>query len=146
MDLDKFMKFQSDRLSCIYGSVYHYIIFFGLSKFTGTACFYFSYNQLHVTLLIRTHWLHVLCSNRYKTLLFVDEVQHRTKQLRMAIAKLKDLRNESTCQNSTLESTQEQITKLCQENDYQSVHMKELEVRGQRVTSQIHVHVQWCSW
>lgn len=56
-----------------------------------------------------------------------DETQHRTKQLRMAITKLKTLRNESTCQNTTLETTQEQLTKLCQENDYRSIHIKELE-------------------
>lgn len=58
-----------------------------------------------------------------------DETHHRTKQLRMAITKLKTLRNESTCQNTTLETTQEQLTKLCQENDYRSIHIKELEVK-----------------
>lgn len=49
----------------------------------------------------------------------------------MAITKLKTLRNESSCQNTTLETTQEQLTKLCQENDYRSIHIKELEVRDE---------------
>lgn len=53
----------------------------------------------------------------------------------MAIAKLKALRNESTSQNTTLETTQEQLTKLCQENDYNGIHIKELEVRGQEARS-----------
>ncbi|XP_062566329.1 uncharacterized protein LOC134228665 [Saccostrea cucullata] len=66
-----------------------------------------------------------------------DEVQHRTKQLRMAIAKLKALSNESTCQNSTLETTQEQLTKLCQENDYQGIHIKELEEKYQAQAEKI---------
>lgn len=53
----------------------------------------------------------------------------------MAIAKLKALRNESTSQNTTLETTQEQLTKLCQENDYNGIHIKELEVRSQEARS-----------
>ncbi|XP_061198356.1 uncharacterized protein LOC133206404 [Saccostrea echinata] len=66
-----------------------------------------------------------------------DEVQNRTKQLRMAIAKLKALSNESTCQNSTLETTQEQLTKLCQENDYQNIHIRELEEKYQTQTEKM---------
>lgn len=49
----------------------------------------------------------------------------------MAITKLKTLRNESSCQNTTLETTQEQLAKLCQENDHRSIHLKELEVRDE---------------
>ncbi|KAK3084622.1 hypothetical protein FSP39_016463 [Pinctada imbricata] len=66
-----------------------------------------------------------------------EDYQYRTQQLRTAMSKLKAFRNESLSQNSTLETTQEQLTKLCQENNSYSVQIQDLEEKTRKLEEHV---------
>jgi len=59
---------------------------------------------------------------------FIGEMCHRTKQLKSAVSQLKAVRNESQSHSSTLESTQELLSRLTEESSQHKTVMKEMEV------------------
>ncbi|XP_052074404.1 repetitive organellar protein-like isoform X1 [Mytilus californianus] len=66
---------------------------------------------------------------------YQEEVKHRTKQLRQAIAQLRSMRNETTSQNSTLETTQDQLNKITEENSRQVKYVQDLKDENIRLRS-----------
>lgn len=80
---------------------------------------------------------HRLLTLEQKCHQYQDEVKHRTKQLRQALAQLKSLRNESTSQNSTLETTQDQLTRLSEENSKQIRFVQDLKEENARLRNSL---------
>ncbi|XP_063396489.1 kinesin-related protein 13-like isoform X2 [Mytilus trossulus] len=66
---------------------------------------------------------------------YQEEVKHRTKQLRQAIAQLRSMRNETTSQNSTLETTQDQLNRITEENSRQVTYLQDLKDENTRLRS-----------
>ncbi|CAG2246344.1 unnamed protein product [Mytilus edulis] len=66
---------------------------------------------------------------------YQEEVKHRTKQLRQAIAQLRSMRNETTSQNSTLETTQDQLNRITEENSRQVKYVQDLKDENTRLRS-----------
>ncbi|VDI75974.1 Hypothetical predicted protein [Mytilus galloprovincialis] len=66
---------------------------------------------------------------------YQEEVKHRTKQLRQAIAQLRSMRNETNSQNSTLETTQDQLNRITEENSRQVKYVQDLKDENTRLRS-----------
>lgn len=80
---------------------------------------------------------HRLLTLEQKCHQYQDEVQYRTKQLRQAMGQLKFLKNESSSHNSTLETTQDQLSRLAEDNSRQVRYMQDLKEENIRLKSSL---------